>query len=104
MSHSWFIDSRASSHIACSLNFFQSYTCLSGKFVLLPDKTKVKVIVVGIVQLTSTLVLKDVLYIPNFTVNLISVSQLLKHNDYDLTFTKSAFCIQDKNRLMIGQG
>src|ERR1044072_3316018 len=102
---SWFIDSGASSHIACSLNSFTSYTYLTDKYVLLPNQSKVKVSAIGIVQLSNFLVLKDVLYIPNFTVNLVSVSKLLEHNTYDLIFTDSHFYIQDKVKpKMIGMG
>ena len=46
--------------------------------VYLPNREQALVTHVGIVQVSSTLILTDVLCVPSFTFNLISISKLLK--------------------------
>lgn len=56
-------------------------------------------------SLAPDLTLCDVLYIPSFRVNLISVSSLLHGSDFSITFHTNSFVIQDKYKSrMIGQG
>lgn len=74
------LDSGASSQISCTLAPFITHTPLTNRFVLLPTKVHVPVLAIGTVQLGSKLLLYDVLYIPSFTINLISVSSLLSQS------------------------
>lgn len=46
-------------------------------------------------KLCDTLCLRDVLYIPNFPYNLISISKLVLHNNALVTFTNSHCFIRD---------
>lgn len=101
----WVLDSGATSHISCSLSFFKTYNMLANKFVLLPNKLKVQVVAIGTVHLGSHFFLHDVLFIPSFNINLVSVSALLKTKKYTLQITDSGFEIQDKKLLRtIGKG
>src|ERR1044072_54194 len=43
MSTSWVLGSGATSHMANSLSMFNSYSSLSSRFVILPNKSKVQV-------------------------------------------------------------
>jgi len=74
------------------------------KHVILANGQKISVKVVGIVSITPHFHLFDVLYIPYFHVNLISVSSLLQHSSYSLSFYQYSYVIQDKSQMqMIGK-
>ena len=104
-SHTWILDSGATSHIAHSLAIFNSHIPLVDRFVILPNKSKVQVMAIGSVYLNKDILLRDVLYIPSFTVNLISVSALIHSNSCDVKFTSAGFLIQEPNQLReIGKG
>lgn len=77
---SWIIDSGATSHVCSDLALFHETMPVSGVTVTLPNDTRVSITHCGTVQLSSSLVLHDVLHVPSFKFNLISVSCLLKHN------------------------
>lgn len=102
---SWIVDSGASAHIACSLQFFTSYKLVNNKSVTLPNKTAVPINAIGTVTLARDLVLHNVLYIPHFTFNLLSVSALLTDNFLSVTFFKTYFLIQEvHSSKKIGKG
>lgn len=104
-SSTWIIDSGASSHISHDLKYFSSFTLTSNKFVVVPNNTKISVSGIGHITLSPSLILKNVLYIPSFHVNLISVSCLLNTSCYSLSFTNADFLIQDKSQQrVIGKG
>ena len=102
---SWLIDSGANSHIACSLHSFTESKPLDNHFVTLPNHTKIRALSIGTVQLSDSLFLYNVLYIPQFHVNLLSVSALLHSSPYSLQFSNSSFIIQDLlSKKVIGRG
>ena len=73
--------------------------------VNLPNGEKVVVTYIGTVQISSTLTLTDVLCVPSFNFNLISVSQLTKHKFCCLIFLGDWCFIQDLAQWsMIGLG
>ncbi|OMO54213.1 Integrase, catalytic core [Corchorus capsularis] len=74
--HEWVLDTGATDHITYSLDVFHSVTPVHNVFVNLPNKTKVEVTHVGTVKLSNSLILTNVLYVPKFTFNLISVGKL----------------------------
>ena len=78
-----------------SISVFSSITCVSNSFVHLPNGEKALVTHIGTVHLTETLILTDVLCVPSFTFNLISVSQLNKTQSYCIVFLGSFCFIQD---------
>lgn len=82
----WILDSGATPHIVHSIH---SYTVLQNKFATLPNTTKVPATAIGTVYLTNEFLLSNVLYIPDFHVNLISVSSLVSHGNYKVIFTNS---------------
>ena len=55
-------------------------------FVTLPDGTSKLVSHIGQVNLTPNLTLQKVLHVPEFKFNLLSVSQLVTHNDLCVRF------------------
>lgn len=59
----------------------------------------------GDIQLYSSLVLKDVLFVPQFNCNLLSISALIKNTDLIVSFFENHFIIQDPTtKKMIGKG
>ncbi|CAN1244437.1 hypothetical protein LINPERPRIM_LOCUS6081 [Linum perenne] len=71
--------------------------------VQLPDGELVSVTHIGDVHLTCDLVLSHVLVIPSFKFNLLSVSRLVKHDAYNVSFFSSMCLFQDtKNHRTIG--
>ena len=72
-----------------------SYTEISHTMVELPNGEVALVTHIGTIQLFSQITLKNVLYVPSFTFNLLSVSALTKSQSVCLVFL-SQFCfLQD---------
>ena len=74
---------------------FSSFTCVSNSYVYLPNGEMVLVTHIGIVHLNDTLILTDVLCVPSFAFNLISISKLNKSQYYCLIFLGSFCFIRD---------
>ena len=78
---------------------------VTNSFVTLPNHHRVAVHSVGLVTLNEFLVLSNVLYIPSFHVNLISISALLHSLLVSVIFHTNSFSIQDRSTLrVIGRG
>lgn len=78
---SWIIDTGATDHSVSSITLFKSYSKLNHPLsIQLPNNVSVSVPHVGSVVLSDKLVLNEVLYIPDFAYNLISVGKLTLHN------------------------
>lgn len=101
----WVVDSGASRHICSNVSLFKSITPIGGSTVTLPDHTSIEVNFCGDIRLGNSLVLEDVLYIPIFRFNLISVSCLLAKTTSVISFCHDSFIIQDvTTSKMIGKG
>lgn len=72
----WILDSGASDHIVCRPNLLTSLKFVVNRFVKLPDGTTTRVTHISKVIFSPDLVLHNVLYVPFFYLNLISVSKL----------------------------
>ncbi|KAJ0034730.1 hypothetical protein Pint_25880 [Pistacia integerrima] len=72
----WIVDTGATDHIAHSLSSFDSYKQIKPILVTLPNGSNINAQYSGVVSLTDKLVLTNVLYIPEFSFNLISVTKL----------------------------
>lgn len=71
----WIIDSGASAHVCCSKELLHTtYKLERPVIVHLPDSATKRVSVAGKVQLNQGIVLCDVLYVPGFTYNLLSIA------------------------------
>jgi hypothetical protein len=64
--------------MVCSVSYLTSITSIVSKSVKLPNGKYASVTHIGTVKITETLILTDVLCVPSFSVNLISVSKLIK--------------------------
>ena len=74
----WIVDSGATCHISHNLAYFTTLTPVHNMYVQLPNKTHVQVHCTGTVSFNSDFIMHNVFYIPNFNVNLLSISALLK--------------------------
>ncbi|KAL0401838.1 UNVERIFIED_CONTAM: Retrovirus-related Pol polyprotein from transposon RE1 [Sesamum latifolium] len=93
----WIIDTGATNHICAHLSLFHSYSKPTHpRFIHLPDGSKKEVIYTGVVKLSDKLILNFVSYIPDFSVNLLSVSQLCRNTTYIFSFTQSSWILQDQ--------
>nr|KYP37322.1 Retrovirus-related Pol polyprotein from transposon TNT 1-94 [Cajanus cajan] len=91
----WVIDSGATSHICCHRNMYHSYTSLSDSYVMLPNSTKVKIVGIGSIHLNHDIHLHNVLFIPSFRFNLLSLLKLINENQFQFTMQSNSFVLQD---------
>ena len=103
-SNTWCIDSGVTNHICNTLQGFRSTRpCRDGeiKLTLASNATISAVVAIGVVVLefqnNRTLVLPDVLYVPNSRCNLISVSKLI-NNRFTVSFANEV--ILKRNNLL----
>lgn len=94
----WIIDSGASNHICSDLSLMTGLRKISGKnTVQIPDGSLRFVKLVGNAVLHKNLVLYDVLFVPDFKYNPISVAKLLMHSDKQLIFDGTRCLLQDQS-------
>lgn len=93
----WILDSGASHHISYSLSLFASYKSVSGVFVRMPNGVTAPVTHIGSVHVSPALVLNHVLFVPTFSFNLISLSQLVQDTNYSVLFAHNLCVIQDNS-------
>jgi len=90
-------------HICSSLTYFTTYHQINHISIKLTNGNQVIVNYSGSVFLNQNHVINNVLYIPCFTFNLLSVAKLIDKLSCVLTFDSNGCHIQDKNSLkMIG--
>jgi len=83
----WIIDSGATDHVCHNLNAFTTSTKIEPILISLPNGQAVYATYSGIVKLSAKLYLTNVLYVPQFQLNLISISKLSLNLRCTLTFT-----------------
>jgi hypothetical protein len=82
----WILDSGASHHICNTPQWFHSFNEITPTKVKLPNGNHVYAKYSGIVRFSPSLILTDVLCVPNFSLNLMSVSQLCLASKFVLHF------------------
>ncbi|CAA7061254.1 unnamed protein product [Microthlaspi erraticum] len=104
-SDAWIIDSGASSHVCSDLAMFSELTPVASVTVTLPNGTRVPITHTGTIHITDSLILYDVLHVPAFHFNLISVSCLVRTLLCSAHFYPTCCFIQELSQgLMIGRG
>ena len=93
--NSWIVDSGATDHVCTVLSAFTSYKTIKPVLINLPNGQHVFANYSGTVVFTNKLYLFDVLYIPQFTCNLISASKLSLQLKCNLIFSPTHCLIQD---------
>ncbi|KAG7987939.1 hypothetical protein I3843_03G159600 [Carya illinoinensis] len=87
----WLIDTGAIDHMICSASFFSSITSSVSFVVKLPNDQTAPISHIGTVYINSKLTLHNVLCVPPFHFNLISVKQLINSFSCCVLFL-SQFC------------
>ncbi|XP_019190609.1 PREDICTED: uncharacterized protein LOC109185067 [Ipomoea nil] len=93
-SNVWILDSGATDHIVCSLEYFETFHAAYGVLVKLPNGDTVKVTHIGQVRLHMNILLKNVLFIPSFQFNIISASKLTKESKYEIVMRTDSCTLQ----------
>lgn len=84
----WIVDSGASDHMTSSVDLLTNIKIAAGGFTIsLPTGDVSSITHVGDAQLKCGLLLKNVLVVPKFKHNLLSIHKLLKDNKCDVKFT-----------------
>ena len=93
----WLIDSGATDHICSDLSVFLTYKPVTtpNEFILIPDGRQVPIAHTGSVKITNDLILHNVLHVPAFHYNLLSVQRLCKDLHCSLVFNDTNCIIQD---------
>ena len=100
----WIIDSGASSHVCSDLHMFTTLTHVSSVSVSFPNGTRVPITHTGTIHISASLILYNVLHVPDFQFNLISVSCLVRSLRCAAHFFSHGYFIQELSRgLMIGK-
>ena len=100
---SWIIDSGASDHICASLKSFQTFNEIKPISIRLPNGQFSVAKHAGTVTFSLGFFITNVLYVPNFSLNLISMSKLSSILKCVVSFNDSICLIQDqKSQRMIG--
>ena len=80
-SDAWVIDTRATHHVCCNISLFSHSRLVYNTTVTLPNGHVVAINRVGFVRLPDTLNLDNVLFVPMFTFNLLSISALTLNSE-----------------------
>ena len=76
-SNAWILDSSATDHMTHNPNQFKTYLpCPSNRKIVVANGTTTTVAGIGDVQVTSNLVLKNVLHVPQLSTNLVLIQKL----------------------------
>ncbi|PWA96217.1 hypothetical protein CTI12_AA041970 [Artemisia annua] len=95
----WVVDSGATDHVCISLTLMHNiHICTQPIFVTLPNGQQTQVTQIGSVHINSAITLHDVLYIPSFSYNLLSVSKLGTHIPLSILFTPFSCYFQDHHK------
>lgn len=101
----WIIDSGATHHVSHDHSYFSTLDTSVHPLVNLPNGSSIKVGGIGKIILTETLTLQNVLFIPEFRLNLLSISYLTSDLGARVIFDSGCFEIQDPtNGSMTGRG
>jgi len=101
----WILDSGASSHVCSDLALIRELKHVSGVTVTLPNGTRVLITHTGTVHISQKLILHNVLHVPDFKFNLISISCLIKTLACSANFYVDCCLIQELSQgLMIVKG
>jgi hypothetical protein len=75
--NSLIIDTGATDHMCNSISCFTTFSVVKSRYVKLPNGQQALITHIGTVRISQDLILHDVLCVPSFSFNLISVSKLI---------------------------
>ncbi|KAK2354846.1 putative mitochondrial protein [Trifolium repens] len=94
----WILDSGATDHMTPLPTHFSTYSpCPSNKKISTADGTLLTVAGQGDVQISPSIILRNVLHIPKLSTSLISIQKLTKNLSCNAIFNDNACVFQDKH-------
>ncbi|CAJ2666495.1 unnamed protein product [Trifolium pratense] len=94
----WILDSGATDHMTPLPTQFSTYSpCLSNKKISTADGTLLTVAGQGDIQISPSIILRNVLHIPKLSTSLISIQKLTKNLSCNAIFYDNACVFQDKH-------
>ena len=91
----WILDSGATDHVCIVLSAFTTYKNIKLILISLPNGNHVYAEYSGTIIFNNKFHLKDFLYVPHFSFNLISTSKLSLHLNCNMIFSSTQCEIQD---------
>lgn len=90
-SSNWIIDSGATQHMTSSISNLENVVDISDMNLIVnhPNGSKAIIKKIGNVKLTNNLILLDVLVVPDFNVDLLSVHKLVRDNKLFVGFDEN---------------
>jgi hypothetical protein len=85
----WILDSGANHHICNSVQWFHSYNAITPMPIRLPNGDHVLACFSGSIHFSPNFIITEVLCVPNFSINLLSVSKLVQVSNYFVAFHAS---------------
>ncbi|CAH9101387.1 unnamed protein product [Cuscuta europaea] len=99
----WILDTGASDHMVYDASLYTTPTKNIFINIQLPTGNFTSATKIGDIKLNSYLTLHNVLYVPNFSYNLMSISTLTSHDNISVSFTSKHAILQDRlTHKMIG--
>lgn len=100
---SWIIDAGATNHITHNMSTLINCKHIKPVRIDMPNNTYATVELAGTIIVSTDLQLHNVLFIPNFHANLVSVPQLISDNNCYIVVTKqTCLFLQNSTQKMIG--
>lgn len=91
----WILDSGASDHMCSSKSMFSTISPLNQPITIsLPNGDILSISFAGTVQITPEIILTNVLYVPNFKYNLLSIHRLTQQLNCTVNFTSTTCFLQ----------
>ncbi|KAK9751071.1 hypothetical protein RND81_02G239600 [Saponaria officinalis] len=104
---SWILYSGETNHMCANKSLFSSLTLIPKPYTIsLPNGQIITIDSVGIVHVSPEITLADVLFVPSFRFNLLSVAKLAKQYNATVSFTPNACFLQDsslKRHMILGK-
>ncbi|KAL8107853.1 hypothetical protein AgCh_024310 [Apium graveolens] len=103
----WIVDSGATDHMCSDLSFFIHINELKGSnnLITIPNGKLSQVTHIGTFKMIEDIVLHDVLYVPDFKFNLVSIPKICKDANCSVVFTNNGYFLQSTsmNSLALGE-
>ena len=91
--------------MCCFIELFLSSVQVSNSFVTLPNDQSVSIYRISFVRIFNALILTNVLFVPQFRFNLLSINSLSQSHNCSVNFLADSCVIQDHTQgMMIGKG
>lgn len=89
----WILDSGATHHIICTTRYYTHNVKTFNSTVQLPNEQTTSISHIGSIKINDELTLNNVLCVPSFKLNLVSLSKLIQESNLSVIFSKNCCLI-----------